>query len=106
MGCDLFDSLASVADRLSGFDVRQQSVAKPKYDELERRYRSVIGLDMRLPRPFLQVGNYGACEGIAHGRALRSAALNALICSRNEVVTSKSSQPFSRRVRRAGSIMN
>jgi 2-methylisocitrate lyase-like PEP mutase family enzyme len=32
-------SLASVADRLAGFDVRQQTVAKPKYDELERRYR-------------------------------------------------------------------
>jgi len=30
--------LASVADRLAGFDVRQQTVAKPKYDELERRY--------------------------------------------------------------------
>ena len=37
---------------------------------------------------------------------MRSAALNALICSRNELVTSKSSQPFSRRVRRAGSIVN
>jgi 2-methylisocitrate lyase-like PEP mutase family enzyme len=32
-------SLASVADRLAGFDIRQQTVAKPKYDELERRYR-------------------------------------------------------------------
>jgi 2-methylisocitrate lyase-like PEP mutase family enzyme len=32
-------SLASVADRLAGFEVRQQTVAKPKYDELERRYR-------------------------------------------------------------------
>jgi len=32
-------SLASVADRLAGFDVRQQAVDKPKYDELERRYR-------------------------------------------------------------------
>jgi len=32
-------SLASVADRLAGFAVRQQTVAKPKYDELERRYR-------------------------------------------------------------------
>jgi len=32
-------SLASVADRLAGFDVRQRTVAKPKYDELERRYR-------------------------------------------------------------------
>ncbi len=31
-------SLASVADRLAGFDVRHQTVAKPKYDELERRY--------------------------------------------------------------------
>jgi 2-methylisocitrate lyase-like PEP mutase family enzyme len=31
-------SLASVADRLAGFDIRQQTVAKPKYDELERRY--------------------------------------------------------------------
>jgi 2-methylisocitrate lyase-like PEP mutase family enzyme len=33
-------SLASVADRLADFDVRQRTVAKPKYDELERRYRS------------------------------------------------------------------
>ena len=32
-------SLASVADRLASFDIRQQTVAKPKYDELERRYR-------------------------------------------------------------------
>jgi 2-methylisocitrate lyase-like PEP mutase family enzyme len=32
-------SLASVADRLAGFEVRQQTVAKPKYDALERRYR-------------------------------------------------------------------
>jgi 2-methylisocitrate lyase-like PEP mutase family enzyme len=32
-------SLASVTDRLAGFAVRQQAVAKPKYDELERRYR-------------------------------------------------------------------
>jgi 2-methylisocitrate lyase-like PEP mutase family enzyme len=32
-------SLASVADRLAGFAVRQQTVSKPKYDELERRYR-------------------------------------------------------------------
>ena len=32
-------SLASVADRLAAFDIRQQTVAKPKYDELERRYR-------------------------------------------------------------------
>src|SRR5471032_1086293 len=32
-------SLASVADLLAGFDVRQRAVAKPKYDELERRYR-------------------------------------------------------------------
>jgi 2-methylisocitrate lyase-like PEP mutase family enzyme len=32
-------SLASVADSLAGFAVRQQTVAKPKYDELERRYR-------------------------------------------------------------------
>lgn len=32
-------SLASVTDRLAGFDIRQQTVAKPKYDELERRYR-------------------------------------------------------------------
>ena len=32
-------SLASVADRVAGFDIRQQTVAKPKYDELERRYR-------------------------------------------------------------------
>jgi len=33
-------SLASVADRLAGFAVRQQVVSKPKYDELERRYRA------------------------------------------------------------------
>jgi 2-methylisocitrate lyase-like PEP mutase family enzyme len=33
-------SLASVADRLADFDVRQRTVEKPKYDELERRYRS------------------------------------------------------------------
>jgi 2-methylisocitrate lyase-like PEP mutase family enzyme len=33
-------SLAAVADRLADFEVRQQAVAKPKYDELERRYRS------------------------------------------------------------------
>ena len=33
-------SLASVADRLAGFDVRQQAVAKPKFDALERRYRT------------------------------------------------------------------
>jgi 2-methylisocitrate lyase-like PEP mutase family enzyme len=32
-------SLASVADRLADFDVRQRTVEKPKYDELERRYR-------------------------------------------------------------------
>jgi 2-methylisocitrate lyase-like PEP mutase family enzyme len=32
-------SLASVADRLADFAVRQLAVAKPKYDELERRYR-------------------------------------------------------------------
>lgn len=32
-------SLASVAGLLAGFDVRQRAVAKPKYDELERRYR-------------------------------------------------------------------
>jgi len=32
-------SLASVADRLAGFEVRQQTVSKPRYDELERRYR-------------------------------------------------------------------
>ena len=32
-------SLVSVADRLAGFEVRQQTVSKPKYDELERRYR-------------------------------------------------------------------
>jgi 2-methylisocitrate lyase-like PEP mutase family enzyme len=31
-------SLTSVADRMAGFDIRQQTVAKPKYDELERRY--------------------------------------------------------------------
>jgi 2-methylisocitrate lyase-like PEP mutase family enzyme len=33
-------SLAAVADRLADFEIRQQAVAKPKYDELERRYRS------------------------------------------------------------------
>jgi 2-methylisocitrate lyase-like PEP mutase family enzyme len=43
-------SLASVADRLAGFDVRQRAVAKPKYDELERRY---------------------VHDGTAQGRALR-----------------------------------
>jgi 2-methylisocitrate lyase-like PEP mutase family enzyme len=32
-------SLASVADHLAGFAVRQQTVSKQKYDELERRYR-------------------------------------------------------------------
>jgi 2-methylisocitrate lyase-like PEP mutase family enzyme len=32
-------SLASVADRLAGFDVRQKTVSKPKYDELESRFR-------------------------------------------------------------------
>ncbi len=32
-------SLASVADRLAGFEVRQQAVDKPKFDELERRYK-------------------------------------------------------------------
>src|ERR1700761_8689692 len=32
-------SLASVSESLAGFAVRQQTVAKPKYDELERRYR-------------------------------------------------------------------
>jgi len=32
-------SLASVADRLASFAARQQTVSKPKYDELERRYR-------------------------------------------------------------------
>jgi 2-methylisocitrate lyase-like PEP mutase family enzyme len=32
-------ALVSVADRLAGFAVRQQTVSKPKYDELERRYR-------------------------------------------------------------------
>ncbi len=31
-------SLASVSESLAGFAVRQQTVAKPKYDELERRY--------------------------------------------------------------------
>jgi 2-methylisocitrate lyase-like PEP mutase family enzyme len=31
-------SLASVRDRLADFEIRQQTVAKPKYDELERRY--------------------------------------------------------------------
>lgn len=32
-------SLAAVADRLAGFDVRQRTVDKPKYDALELRYR-------------------------------------------------------------------
>ena len=32
-------SLAAVADRLAGFDVRQRAVNKPKYDALEQRYR-------------------------------------------------------------------
>ena len=32
-------SLAGVADRLAGFEVRQRAVDKPKYDALERRYR-------------------------------------------------------------------
>jgi 2-methylisocitrate lyase-like PEP mutase family enzyme len=32
-------SLAQVADRLAGFDERQQAVDKPRYDELEQRYR-------------------------------------------------------------------
>ena len=32
-------SLAAVTDRLAGFAARQQMVAKPRYDELERRYR-------------------------------------------------------------------
>jgi 2-methylisocitrate lyase-like PEP mutase family enzyme len=31
-------SLASVSEQLAGFAVRQQTVSKPKYDELERRY--------------------------------------------------------------------
>jgi len=34
-------SLAAVADRLAGFDIRQQAVAKPKYDALERRYAAI-----------------------------------------------------------------
>ncbi len=33
-------SLASVSDRLADFAVRQQTVSKPKYDELERRFRA------------------------------------------------------------------
>jgi 2-methylisocitrate lyase-like PEP mutase family enzyme len=32
-------SLAQVADRLAGFEERQQAVDKPRYDELEQRYR-------------------------------------------------------------------
>ena len=32
-------SLAQVADRLAGFDARQQAVDKPRYDALEQRYR-------------------------------------------------------------------
>jgi 2-methylisocitrate lyase-like PEP mutase family enzyme len=34
-------SLAAVVDRLAGFDIRQQTVAKPKYDALERRYAAI-----------------------------------------------------------------
>jgi 2-methylisocitrate lyase-like PEP mutase family enzyme len=41
-------SLASVADRLAGFDIRQQTVAKPKYDELERRYAAAVQPGSRL----------------------------------------------------------
>jgi 2-methylisocitrate lyase-like PEP mutase family enzyme len=33
-------SLTSVADRLADFAIRQQVVSKPKYDELERRYKT------------------------------------------------------------------
>ena len=33
-------ALTSVADRLADFAVRQQAVSKPKYDELERRYKT------------------------------------------------------------------
>jgi 2-methylisocitrate lyase-like PEP mutase family enzyme len=33
-------SLTSVADRLADFAVRQHVVSKPKYDELERRYKT------------------------------------------------------------------
>jgi 2-methylisocitrate lyase-like PEP mutase family enzyme len=32
-------SLAQVADRLAGFEERQQAVDKPRYDEIEQRYR-------------------------------------------------------------------
>jgi len=32
--------LASVTDSLADFAVRQETVAKSKYDELEHRYRS------------------------------------------------------------------
>lgn len=32
-------SLAAVADQLAGFEARQQAVSKPKFDELERRYK-------------------------------------------------------------------
>ena len=32
-------SLAQVADRLAGFEQRQQAVGKPHYDALEQRYR-------------------------------------------------------------------
>jgi 2-methylisocitrate lyase-like PEP mutase family enzyme len=34
-------SLAAVADHLAGFDMRQRTVAKPKYDELEQRYAPI-----------------------------------------------------------------
>jgi 2-methylisocitrate lyase-like PEP mutase family enzyme len=44
-------SLASVADRLAGFDIRQQTVAKPRYDELERRYAAIQ------PSSRLEAGN-------------------------------------------------
>ena len=33
-------SLAQVADRLAGFDERQQAVDKPRFDALEQRYRA------------------------------------------------------------------
>jgi len=32
-------SLASVAERLAGFEERQRLVDKPRYDDLEQRYR-------------------------------------------------------------------
>ncbi len=51
-------------------------------------------------------GFYAVGAGVAQGRRRRSADLNSLIWPPNEFVRSMSSQPFSSRVRRAGSIEN